>query len=66
MEFLEARLEREPDLYLSKMRKALRIARDVDVCEKTIANLLNWRVWTYKQIAQMALERSEVRRAQYL
>ncbi|KAI9069405.1 hypothetical protein FKP32DRAFT_1540582, partial [Trametes sanguinea] len=67
-QFLEDRLEREPDLYLSEMRRVLRVARGVDVCENTIANALRRRGWTYKQasIIRPALERSEQRRAEYL
>ncbi|KAI9069820.1 hypothetical protein FKP32DRAFT_1557548, partial [Trametes sanguinea] len=52
-QFLEARLEREPDLYLSEMRRVLRVARGVDVCENTIANALRRRGWTYKQASIM-------------
>ena len=50
LQYLEARLERDPSMYLSELRAALLLGRGVDVCEKTIANSLRRRGWTYKKV----------------
>ena len=50
LQYLEARLEREPDMYMSELRDALRLGRGIDVSEKTIKAALKRRGLTYKQV----------------
>ncbi|RPD67715.1 hypothetical protein L226DRAFT_425867, partial [Lentinus tigrinus ALCF2SS1-7] len=59
-------LEREPDMYMSELREALRLGRGIEVCVNTIKNTLKRRGLTYKKLTRPARERSEARRAAYL
>ncbi|KAJ7342372.1 hypothetical protein DFH08DRAFT_704026 [Mycena albidolilacea] len=50
LEYLEALIERQPDIFLSELKIALEEGRGVDVDETTISRSLLRRGWTRKQV----------------